>query len=204
MTMRKIALAALLATPLLASANLVTNGGFEAATPSTDWSSTASTAFLPISAYDSCCSLTGTYTGESNAAFFGGSNETGGTIWQDLTTVAGTTYVVSFAYGAIVEPTAQSLRASAIGSGNAVLSFADAAAVGTTDRGAILTTYSFSFKAAGEKTRLLFADTSLTTTNVDGVLDNVSVTAVPEPETYALMLAGLCAVGFIVRRRKAL
>ena len=32
---------------------------------------------------------------------------------------------------------------------------------------------------------------------------NFSVTAVPEPETYALMLAGLGVVGFIARRRKS-
>jgi hypothetical protein len=36
-----------------------------------------------------------------------------------------------------------------------------------------------------------------------GSLDNVSVTAVPEPETYALMLAGLGFVGFVARRRKS-
>ena len=42
--------------------------------------------------------------------------------------------------------------------------------------------------------------------NVDGDYDDMvvglSVTAVPEPETYALLLAGLGAVGFIARRRQ--
>ena len=35
-----------------------------------------------------------------------------------------------------------------------------------------------------------------------GSLDNISVTAVPEPETYAMMLAGLGLMGTIARRRK--
>ncbi len=34
-----------------------------------------------------------------------------------------------------------------------------------------------------------------------GSLDNISVTAVPEPETYALLLAGLGVMGAIARRR---
>jgi hypothetical protein len=35
------------------------------------------------------------------------------------------------------------------------------------------------------------------------LLDNVSVSAVPEPATYAMLLAGLAGLGGIARRRKA-
>lgn len=38
--------------------------------------------------------------------------------------------------------------------------------------------------------------------NVGALLDNVSVSVVPEPETYAMLLAGLGLVGFISRRRR--
>jgi hypothetical protein len=42
--------------------------------------------------------------------------------------------------------------------------------------------------------------------NVDGDFDDMvvglKVSAVPEPETYALMLAGIGAIGFIARRRR--
>ncbi|MCV2361545.1 FxDxF family PEP-CTERM protein [Paucibacter sp. TC2R-5] len=39
--------------------------------------------------------------------------------------------------------------------------------------------------------------------NKAGFAGELSVTAVPEPTTYALLLAGLGAVGFVARRRKA-
>jgi hypothetical protein len=46
----------------------------------------------------------------------------------------------------------------------------------------------------------LVGSTSKSTATYSGEL---SVTAVPEPETYALLLAGLGAVAFVARRRKA-
>jgi hypothetical protein len=38
--------------------------------------------------------------------------------------------------------------------------------------------------------------------NMGALLDNVSVTAVPEPEVYGMMLMGLGLMGFVARRRK--
>jgi hypothetical protein len=65
---------------------------------------------------------------------------------------------------------------------------------------------SFSFVASGNSSTLTFASNQL---NANGslsswgpALDNVSVSAVPEPETYAMLLAGLASVSLIVRRRK--
>ncbi len=63
-------------------------------------------------------------------------------------------------------------------------------------------TESFNFQASGGLTTLRFWNDQDANTHF-AMLDNVSVTAVPEPETYAMMLAGLGALGFMARRRKA-
>jgi hypothetical protein len=187
-----------------AQANLLVNGNFEDATPSTGWSSTPTTGFAPISVYGTCCANTGgAYTGGSNAAFFGWDQRTGGSIWQDFATTVGASYTVSFQYGAIAAANLQSLVAEALGgpSFSSVLGTTTVQAPGTTNWNQILgAPVSFTFVATGTSTRLLFRDTSLGSNNTDGVLDNVAV--VPEPATVALMLAGLGVVGFMARRRK--
>jgi hypothetical protein len=43
----------------------------------------------------------------------------------------------------------------------------------------------------------------VTATSVSTLPSTGPIAAVPEPETYAMMLAGLGALGFVGRRRKA-
>ncbi len=62
------------------------------------------------------------------------------------------------------------------------------------------TTKSLSFVASSTLTTLKF--TSGATGSSGSVIDNVLVSAVPEPETYAMLLAGLGLMGVVARRRK--
>ena len=58
---------------------------------------------------------------------------------------------------------------------------------------------SFEFTASASSTTLSFA--SMTSGAYGVALDNIYVTAVPEPESYAMLLAGLGVMGTVARRR---
>jgi hypothetical protein len=66
--------------------------------------------------------------------------------------------------------------------------------------------FTYDFTAGGASTTLAFVNGDPASDNSNG-LDNVAlvdrgIAAVPEPDTYALMLAGLAALGVGVRRRR--
>jgi choice-of-anchor C domain-containing protein len=111
-----------------------------------------------------------------------------GSISQSFDMIAGYTYILTF-------------DMSSNGNNQADVTFGELLAE-TFTVNTIPTTFTRSFVASSDNTTSLTFASVGGKTNSGAVIDNVSVIAVPEPETYALMLAGLGLVGFLARRRK--
>jgi hypothetical protein len=166
-----------------ASINLVANGSFETG-DFTSWERLPDYSFTGV--------VSGTFSGISPTdgsfqAYFGTVGDTGG-IQQALSSAA-TSYNVSFDlfnFGGTPSSAAASLSI-----GNYLLSLSDPPAFG-------YTTYTFQNVAAGVDPTLAFTfrqDPSYF------LLDNVSVSATPEPGFYGLLALGLSGLGVFVRRR---
>ena len=63
------------------------------------------------------------------------------------------------------------------------------------------THYSFLFNTTGDG-QLTFRDLAGGNNNIGNLLDNVSVSAIPEPSTWAMMIVGFFGLGFVAYRRK--
>ena len=112
-----------------------------------------------------------------------------GAISQTFNTVLGRVYTVSLDY-------------TVNGGGTADVSV-DGGSIGTIVGTGTWQNFATSFVGTGSG--VTFAITETVGGNSGGVvLDNVSVTAIPEPATWALMIAGFGMVGFAARRRAAL
>lgn len=122
-----------------------------------------------------------------------------GTLSQTFDTTIGSTYQVSFQISGnfFGGPATKTATASA---GGVVLALSfDASASTAASMG--WQQQSFSFTALSDTTTLRFV--SGTNSNAGMALDNVQVTAAPEPQTWALWSAGLAALLAVRRRRSA-
>jgi len=119
-------------------------------------------------------------------------------MWQDLSTTVGNTYTLSFAYMPRPDNAGGkfSNKIEVLWDGGTLGTFS-----GTNTNGSWWeyerTDLTASFSST---TRLEFRAVG-TSDSYGGFIDNVVVTAVPEPESYALLLAGLGLIGAIARRR---
>lgn len=198
--MRRFIAAALLAAPLMASANMVVNGSFEA-----DAQAAGTWGIYP--------NLTGWTGGQfgielrnnvAGAAYDGVNfvelDTTHNSLMnQSIGTSLGEMYEVSFAYSGRPGVSAASNGIEVFWNGLSQGVFAVAGA----PSGHLWNVYTLNVTGAAGSSSLMFRAVGVDD-SYGGSLDAVSVTtAVPEPETYALMLAGLGAIGFVARRRKA-
>jgi opacity protein-like surface antigen len=173
------------------AANLVTNGSFEANTQAAGTYGTYAnlTGWTGVTDIELRNNLAG--VAQSGVNFVELDTTKNMSMFQDIT--AGGLVQLSFWYAPRWGTASDTLTYSLGGLTGNVLSTTGPSGwqqfTGTVDLGAF-GTHRLTFAAAGASD------------GAGGSLDNVSVTAVPEPETYALMLAGLGLMGAVARRRR--
>lgn len=116
------------------------------------------------------------------------------TISQSLNTTAGQAYTLTFDLGA--SNLFGGLPVIAMSTAGVTVDFAATVAPTSVNE---WTSFSYSFIAPAATTTLSF--TGIQGSDYIG-LDNISVTAVPEPGSIALLFAGLAAVGSVVARKR--
>ncbi|NVD72413.1 PEPxxWA-CTERM sorting domain-containing protein [Duganella sp. BJB1802] len=183
--MKKLAIAAILAASTLsaqAATELVVNGNFETGN-FTGWTKSGNPSLSDV--------ISNTVT--SNHTFVWRSGATGSPAYisQSLATSAGWTYSLSFD---VYNTATSNTTFEADFNGVSVYAFKNEARNWTHVTLDGLT-------ATGAATELKFgARNDPSFVRLDNV--SVTVTAVPEPETYAMLLAGLGLVGVVARRRQ--
>jgi hypothetical protein len=134
------------------------------------------------------------YPGNGGYVDLDGSNGVAGTL-QSTPTFAAGTYTLTFDLGGNARDDVNKTTTITLGDFNQSINLASSDT---------LAPYSFTFKTTGG--HLTFADLTGGNGNIGNVLDNVSLSAIPEPATWAVMLMGFGGLGVRMRfsRRRSL
>lgn len=198
------AVAAITMLPSAANAAEFVNGSFEAGAPAGSFSTVTGGNSSSITGWNvtgNSVDYIGNYWSAQEGArsidLNGGAQ---GGIQQTFDTLAGIQYNVTFWLAGNPDgaPITKNVLVNATGAADGLFSF-DSAGTSKVNMG--WSKYTYNFFATGATTTLSFA--SQNGGAYGAALDNVSVAAVPEPATWALMLIGFAAVGFGMRRRSS-
>ncbi len=168
------------AVPAFAATNLVTNGSFETGTLS-GWQKFGNPSFTGVTT-----SIAGFNPTDGLYEAYFGPLQVGG-IFQNISTFAGGTYRVSFDMAAA--PNGQLF--AALWNGASLVS-------GSFTAGQGFTSYVFYVQGAATSSQLRFRTQHAPSYFA---VDNVAVSYVPEPATWAMMIAGFGLVGLSSRRK---
>ena len=150
------------------------------------------------------------FVGGSNSVGFGGNGTTGASISQTFDTVAGQSYTVNYQATQQQGISPQSFLVEAFNGAGLIASVSfSVPAYGAAETFHFFDGTPLTFNALSGSTTLTFLDTTtlansaLSNFAIDDVrVSTVVVGAIPEPETYALLLGGFAVVGAMVRRQK--
>lgn len=186
-------------SPIAMAAPLITNGGFESSSFNGTFTtfSAGSSALTGWTIDAGSVDLINTYWAPASGNYsldLSGNND--GVISQSFATVVGQTYTVSFDMAGNPDD-GDKIKTVQVGLSQQPLYTFDTTGQTRSNMGWI--NQSFTFTAVATSSTLHFASVQDSAYGV--ALDNISVTAVPEPETYAMLLAGLGLLGTFARRR---
>jgi hypothetical protein len=196
---------AILALSGTAQANLLVNGDFEASNSPT----ATPPGWVNIGHSDGVIAYAAFGTPAYNGNYYydlggygGAAGPIGDGIAQSFATVAGSSYLVTFGLSAENLSGSETLTVAA---GNQSIDYVlNPDGSGTFQRP--FATQTFTFTASSALTTLSFIHSAGPGGNNDPMIDGVSVVlstaAVPEPGTYAMMLAGMAAFGLGQLRRR--
>ncbi len=193
MSLRTVLIAAALvagvATPASAVTNIIANGGFEAGTTFISWTGT-SNALNGFTASSITSNPAYVHTGLNAGLLRTVGANTVNTLSQSVATIASRPYLMT--YWLMNRDNAGSvIDQLTVTSGSTVTAFSDRPSFAYTQ----FTQY---FVANSASSLISFAYKHV---SPNFYLDDVSVTMVPEPATWGLMVAGFGMVGFAMRRR---